>query len=122
MEFGQLVVWLDHAEAHIIHFNREDADAQSIKAPSHHKSRIAMKGDLRAHAHYLDDIADALIDAGKILIVGPGLEKLVLVKHLMRRYRDIAEKVVGVETVDHPSDKQLLAYARKYFVRADQLL
>jgi hypothetical protein len=25
MEFGHLVVWLDHAEAHIIHFNRERA-------------------------------------------------------------------------------------------------
>ena len=33
-----------------------------------------------------------------------------------------AEKVVGVETVDHPSDGQLVAYARKYFVAKDRML
>jgi hypothetical protein len=30
----------------------------------------------------------------------------------------VAEKVKAVETVDHPSDGQLLAYARQYFVSA----
>jgi hypothetical protein len=29
--------------------------------------------------------------------------------------------VVGVETTDHPSVDQLLAYARKYFKRIDAL-
>jgi hypothetical protein len=27
--------------------------------------------------------------------------------------------ILGVETVDHPTDKQLVAYARKYFKSAD---
>jgi len=27
--------------------------------------------------------------------------------------------IVGVETVDHPSDEQLVAYARKYFKAKD---
>jgi hypothetical protein len=30
--------------------------------------------------------------------------------------------VIGVETVDHPSDAQLVAFARKYFVAKDRLL
>jgi hypothetical protein len=29
--------------------------------------------------------------------------------------------IVGVETVDHPSDAQLVAYARKYFIAADRM-
>ena len=28
-------------------------------------------------------------------------------------------KVVGIETVDHPSDGQLVAFAKKYFKRSD---
>ena len=32
------------------------------------------------------------------------------------------KRVVGVETLDHPSDRELLAYARKYFRRVDSLL
>ena len=31
-------------------------------------------------------------------------------------------KVIGLETVDHPSDGQLVAYARKYFKAKDQML
>jgi hypothetical protein len=34
----------------------------------------------------------------------------------------MAAKVIGVETVDHPSDGQLVAYARKYFHARDQML
>lgn len=34
----------------------------------------------------------------------------------------MADKVVGVETVDHPSDAQLVAYARKYFVAKNRML
>ena len=33
----------------------------------------------------------------------------------------IAGKVVGIESVDHPSDGQLLAYARHYFVKIDRM-
>ena len=32
------------------------------------------------------------------------------------------DKVIGVETVDHPSDGQLVAFARKYFVAKDRML
>jgi hypothetical protein len=31
------------------------------------------------------------------------------------------DKLAGVETVDHPSDGQLLDYARRYFKAADLL-
>ena len=32
------------------------------------------------------------------------------------------QKIVGVETVDHPSDAQLVAYARQYFKAEDRML
>jgi hypothetical protein len=33
----------------------------------------------------------------------------------------VAQKILGVETVDHPTDPQLLAYAKKCFLRIDAL-
>ena len=33
----------------------------------------------------------------------------------------LKKKVVGVETIDHPSDGQLVAHARKYFSAADRM-
>lgn len=126
MSFNHVVAWIDHAEAHIIHFNPEVAESETIKAHSktphlHIKSGIPGAGRAPANAEYLNEVAKAVADAGEILIVGPGLEKLTLMKHLLKQHHAVAEKVVSVETVDHPSDGQLLSYARKYFQKADQL-
>ena len=55
-------------------------------------------------------------------MVGPAQAKLQLIKHLNSHDPQIGDKVVGVESIDHPSDGQLVAYARKYFVAKDQML
>ncbi|MBI1889825.1 MAG: translational machinery protein [Burkholderiales bacterium] len=123
MKFGHVVVWLDQAEAHIIHFNREEASAELVKSSFHHlKAGVGAQHGSSEQAAYLEEVVKTLADADEILIVGPGLEKLTLVKYLLKHHHGVSEKVVGVETVDHPSDGQLLAYARKYFVRADMFV
>ena len=68
-----------------------------------------------------EDIVTAVGDAREILICGPGQAKLAFRKELERRHPQMAKLVVGVETTDHPSVDQLLAYARKYFKRIDAL-
>jgi hypothetical protein len=40
-------------------------------------------------------------------------------RHMTKSHGETADKVISVETVDHPNDGQLLTYARKYFVKAD---
>ena len=54
--------------------------------------------------------------------MGPGNAKLELVRHLDRHQPAVGEKVLGVETVDHPTDAQLVVYARKYFLAKDRML
>jgi hypothetical protein len=70
---------------------------------------------------YYHEVAHALSDAAEILIVGPSSAKLELIKHLHKHDSAIADKIVGVESVDHPTDRQVLAYARHYFARVDQM-
>lgn len=115
MSFNHVVAWIDHSQAHLIHFNPETAETEVIKAHSTHPNQHGTGTDAR----YFDDVAKALNGAQEILLVGPGLEKTALLKHLAKHQHDLAEKVVAVETVDHPTDGQLLAYARKYFVKVD---
>ena len=71
---------------------------------------------------YYHAIAEALKGANEILVVGPAQAKLQLIKHIHAHDPDLADKIVGVETVDHPTDGQLVAYARKYFVAKDRML
>jgi hypothetical protein len=45
-----------------------------------------------------------------------------LLKHIHQHDPKRMAVIVGVETVDHPSDAALVAYARKYFKAADRML
>jgi hypothetical protein len=126
MVTNHVVAWLDHKEAHVIHFTPEASENEVIKTHSTHphlhtKSGAPGSGHSPESTQYFNDIANALKGSLEILIVGPGNEKLALLKHMQKHQHDLAEKVVSVETVDHPTNGQLLAYARKYFVKADQL-
>ncbi len=126
MTFKHAVIWIDHSEAHVIHFDAEASESEVVKTKSthphlHHKSGSVGAGHSRASDDYLRSVVEAVADAGEVLVVGPGSAKLELIRYAEKHAPKTAEKILGVETVDHPTDRQLLAYARKTFVRIDQL-
>lgn len=122
MSFNNAVVWLDHTKANVIHFNKDASESESLKTHSTHPHPRQNHGDTHANeddnTRFYTDIATALSDSQQILVVGPAEEKTAFVKYLTNKEPAIAEKIKAVETVDHPSDGQLLAYARQHFVSA----
>jgi len=121
------VVWLDHAEAHVMHISPDDVE-KSVVHPAqphrqlHHKSGIPGDGRTPEDQHYYHAIVEALKGASEILIAGPAQAKLHLLKHIQEHDQAMIHQVVALEAVDHPTDGQLLAYARKYFERKDRML
>ncbi len=118
------VVWLDHQAAHVIAFNADDAEASVVKPQSRHehaKRGVGRGAGAPEDAAYFAAVAKALEPAGEILIVGPAATKLQFFKYLQKHTAATAEKVVAVETVDHPSDGELLKYARRQFVADDRM-
>ena len=57
----------------------------------------------------------------EVLSAGPGNAKTAFETYIAARYVDLANRVVGIETLDHPTDAELLAHARNYFTAIDQL-
>ena len=87
MTFSHAVVWLDHSEAHVMHFNDEAAESAKIRARSqhqhqHHKKGAVGSGHAGEDQKYYHEVAHALADAKEILILGPSGAKLALMKHL----------------------------------------
>jgi len=126
MSYSHAIVWIDHQEAHVIQFSAEASESEIIKTKSkhsnvHHKAGVVGNGHDGGDQNYLHEVIHAVSEANEILIVGPGSAKLELLKHANAHDAIVAEKIIGVETVDHPSDGQLLAYAKKYFIKADNL-
>ena len=117
------VVWLDQQQARVISVNTDGFDEASIHSPAHHIHRHP-KGPNEAKEHpedskrFFHDLAKALAEYREILLVGPATAKLHFVKYVHKHAHDLEPKIVGVETVDHPTDAQIAAYARKYFLSA----
>ena len=118
-------VWIDHKEAKIFHVDPDTFDMAKVKAPHSHLHRHEATTHEHHHPaeeeHFFQAVAHALDGAEEILVVGPGQAKLEFMKHVRDREKALAPKVLGVETVDHPTDGQLVAYVRKYFRAADRM-
>ena len=132
MSHYHAVVWIDHHRAQAFHVSPSEAEGIAIKArPAIHAAEHGRHlhhhaGDqdgkrFPADKQFLHDVVNALLDAREWLIVGPGSAKTDLVKYIAQHGTPLMERIVGVETVDHPSDAQLVAYARTYFRAADRM-
>ena len=117
------VVWIDHKEAKVFKFSPENLATADIKSHAHHAHVHAKHGTGKHEEDplFLKGVTDSLGGIEEILVVGPGSAKLQLIKYVHKHQPAMDPKVVGVETVDHPTDNQIVAYARTYFTRVDKL-
>jgi hypothetical protein len=131
---SHVVVWIDHTEARVFHVQPETpghaqpepVDEATILSPRHLIHRHPKgQGEAREHpddaARFFHDVARAVESADTLLIVGPASAKTEFVKYLDAHERTLRAKVAGVETVDHPTDREMVAYARKYFKASDRM-
>jgi stalled ribosome rescue protein Dom34 len=121
------VVWIDHHEARVCHFSPTDVDKLVLHPDHptrhiHHKANSIGSGHAAEDHAFLQAVAQSIADAGAVLITGPANAKTELVKHISQHDPQVIKKIVAVETVDHPSDGELVAHARHYFKVEDRML
>jgi hypothetical protein len=120
------VVWIDHREARVFHINAADVELLVVHPDKpakhiHHKANSIGSGHASVDLDYFHAVAEAVSGAGAILITGPANAKAELMKHIHHHHPKLMDAIAGVETIDHPSDAQLVAHARKYFKAADRM-
>lgn len=104
---GYVVCWLDSHDAKIFTFSADSVE----------KTELHIKKEDHGVDHFYHRIAEALKPAFEILVVGPGMAKTQLVHHINEHgaHSSVAKKIKGVENMDHPTDGQIVAHARKFF-------
>lgn len=122
-EHYHALVWIDHHEARIFHFNATEVDSATVHSTHphqhiHHKANTRGSGHAPVDEAFLERVTQAIRPAGAILITGPASAKQELAAHIGRIHPELGKRISGVETLDHPSDGELVALARKFF-RAD---
>ena len=120
------IVWIDHHEARVFHFNVSEVDRLVLHPDNpahhlHHKANTIGSGHAAEDHDFLQRVAEAVADAGAVLVTGPANAKTELVKHIRQHVPKLSAKIAGIETVDHPTDGELVAHARKYFKADHQM-
>ncbi|MCW6513054.1 translational machinery protein [Lichenifustis flavocetrariae] len=123
-QHNHAVVWIDHDEAKVFHFNAEGMDKvvfhpEDPHVHIHHKANSIGSGHAAEDNDYLHAVVEAIGTSRYVLLTGPGLAKTALMKHIAAHDPGALDKIVGIETVDHPSDGALLKHARAYFHAED---
>lgn len=119
------VIWIDHNEARVFHLEQSGAEKTTL-TPKHHVHKHPKgRGEPREHPEeakrFFAEVGKAVADVDAILILGPSSGKLELFRYLHDHDRRVEQKVVGIETVDHPTDGQIVAMARLAFKASDRM-
>ncbi len=126
-------IWIDHTKAVIVTVMGEKEETRQVR--SNIEKHVHFSGGSRAsplygtssipgeskqdrkYANYLssyyDGVVSLLRQADSIWIFGPGDAKEELEKHLQRD--QLQQRLVGIETVDKLSDRQIAAKVRQHY-------
>ena len=126
MSHYHAVVWIDHREARVFHFSPTEVERVVLRPEHptkhiHHKANSIGSGHVGADEEFLHTVAASVADAHEVLITGPANAKTQLIKHIHHHDPKLMAAIVGIETVDHPTDGQLVAHARHYFGVKDKM-
>lgn len=119
MTMFHAVVWIDHQSAQVLQFDAEHVQAHKVKAHSHHTAQHGSA--VRTQHEFFGEVCDALAGITEVLVVGPktGIADF---EHYVGKHRaPVGSQIVAYEVVDHPTENQLVALARQFFLRHDRM-
>ena len=125
MSHYHAVVWIDHQKATVWQFTPTEQVGSVVHAHGQQRvhSRKSTHGGHKAGADpkFFDEVAHALAGAHEILIIGPAQTKQEFAGYLREKHAPLGRGIVAVENADHPTDPEVLAYARRHFVAIDRM-
>ena len=119
MPFSHAVLWIDHHSAQVLQFDAEQVQAQQVHAHTHHTRQH--RSDVRTEHEFFGEVCDKLAGIDKVVVTGGHTAQADFRHHVDKHRPALSPRIAGWETVDHPSEGQLLALARRFFVKHDAL-
>lgn len=119
-------VWIDHRNAVIAIVAGTDVELRQVTSGMEQRVRYSGAAqedsaedqrDRRFTGHlnkYYAEVIASIRDADSILILGPGEAKIELQERLGKD--DLGGRIVGIETVDKMTDRQIAARVRQRFL------
>ena len=113
------VLWTDHQAAEVLQFDAAHVESQKVRARTHY-TRQHQSG-VRTEHEFFSDVCSALASIDEVLVTG-SRTAVADFRHYAEKHRPhVAARVAAYEVVDHPTEKQLVALARRYFLQHDRM-
>ena len=114
------VVWIDHRVAKIFFLGLDAVDEKTIHSDLatdhlHHKANTIGSGKVQNDPAFFPRIDEALQNSESVLVVGPGNEKTLLLKHLKEGPHAHKTRDLHAQPRDHPTDHEIIALGRHHF-------
>ena len=111
MRTSPAVIHLTHQAAHAIEFDSEGAHATDV---AQHLHATRQHGSVVRSQHEFFGAVCDLVDEFPRVIVAGGHTTLADFRHYVAKHRSHStDRISAYEVVDHPTDNQLVALARK---------
>ncbi len=119
-------VWIDHREARIFGISAGEATELVVHDHAsprhiHRKADHVGLGKSAPDPAFFAEVAAGLASFKGVLIVGPGSARNELAGYLAEHHPALAKRIWGIEPMDHPTENQIVAVARKFFHAADRM-
>ncbi|MCE9659597.1 MAG: hypothetical protein K8R60_13630 [Burkholderiales bacterium] len=114
MTITHVLVWLDHHSAKIFPVGGATAPAAEHLAEHSHHTRQHGSA-VRSEHEFYGAVCDALEGAAEVLVAGSSTARTDFRHYLEKHRPQVAQKVLGYESVDSPTDGQLVALGRRFF-------
>lgn len=125
--FPHAAVWLDHFHAVIVlvsleHHRTARIDSEREDTHLHRKAHVIGTGRASADHVFFERVASELEANGSgVLVLGPSTAKHDFRRWLTAHHPQLAARILAVESLDHPTEGELVAHVRHEFRRLDQL-
>ena len=114
MPLANAVIRIDHHHADVLEFDSEHVSAHSVTAHNHY-TRQHQSG-VRTEHEFFGEVCDALRGFKHVVVTGSHTG-VAAFRHYVEKHRlPLGAQIAGWEVVDHPSEGQLVAFARQYLV------
>ena len=119
MTMFHAVAWVDHQSAQILQFDEEHLQAQKVRAHSHHTRQHG--SSVRTEHEFYAQVCDALEGIQEVLVAATHTGQADF-RHYVDKHRAATGKqIVGWEHSDRPTENQLVALARQFFLKHDRM-
>jgi hypothetical protein len=120
------VVWIDHQRATAWQFTSAEGQRTAVRAHDQHQKVHSRKSTHGGHRHpadpkFFEEVANALSGTHEILIIGPAQTKQEFAAFLREKHASLGKGIVAIENADHPSDAEVLSFARRHFKALDRM-